>query len=93
MTDQAHSSGRIDEARALALAEAAVEIAGGSRMIYRSPRHPFSLHPNTTYEIEGTKVEVRHGEISSPAIVTVAGYVFEINEDGLELLIRPPKPR
>lgn len=83
----------IDEIRAHALAEAAVELAGGSRMIYRSPRHPFTLNPATNYEIDGINVEVRHGEISSPAIVTVAGYVFEIHEDGLELLIRPPKSR
>jgi hypothetical protein len=83
----------IDEARARELATAAVEQAGGSRMIYRSPRHPFRLDQSSRYEIEGVSVEVRHGEISSPAIVTVAGYVFEIHEETLDLLIRPPKPR
>lgn len=83
----------IDEARAHDLAWQAIEKAGGSRMIYRSPRHPFTLFPSTTYEIDGISVEVRHGEISSPAIVTVAGYVFEIHETEIELLARPPKPR
>lgn len=83
----------IDETRARELAAAAVDQAGGSRMVYRSPRHPFLPNQSTSYEIEGSKVEVRHGEISSPAIVTVAGYVFEIHEESLELLIRPPKPR
>ncbi len=83
----------MDEARARALAEQAVERAGGTRHIYRTPRHPFALHPSTEYEIEGVRVEVRHGEISSPAIVTVAGYVFEIHEDEIELLLRPPRPR
>lgn len=93
MGESTNKSNRIDESRALELANAAVEQAGGSWMIYRSPRHPFTLHPSTNYEIEGVKVEVRHGEISSPAIVTVAGYVFEIHEEEIELLIRPPKPR
>ena len=83
----------IDEQRAFALAMLGVDKAGGTRMIYRSPRHPFTLFPATDYEIEGINVEVRHGEISSPAIVTVAGYVFEIHEEEIELLVRPPKPR
>jgi hypothetical protein len=81
------------EERAQAIAEEAVELAGGTRMIYRSPRHPFLPNQATTYEIEGISVELRHGEISSPAIVTVAGWVFEIHEESVDLLIRPPKPR
>ncbi len=81
------------EERARDLAERAVEEAGGTQMIYRNPRHPFALHPSTIEEIDGHRVELRHGEISSPAVVTVAGYVFEIHEDEIELLIRPPKPR
>lgn len=88
-----HNSSPIDEARARELAWLGVERAGGSRMVYRSPRHPFTLHPATRYEIEGVVVEVRHGEISSPAIVTAAGFVFEIHEEDLELLARPPKRR
>jgi len=83
----------MDEERARTLAEQAVERAGGTRHVYRTPRHPFALHPSTVYEIEGVRVELRHGEISSPAIVTVAGYVFEIHEETIELLLRPPKPR
>ncbi len=83
----------MDEERARALAEQAVERAGGTRHVYRTPRHPFALHPSTVYDIEGVRVELRHGEISSPAIVTVAGYVFEIHEEAIDLLLRPPKPR
>src|ERR687894_1274361 len=83
----------LSEERARNLAERAVEEAGGSRMIYRNPRHPFSLRSVTTYQIDGHRVELRHGEISSPAVVSVGGYVFEILEEGVELLIRPPKPR
>jgi hypothetical protein len=83
----------LTEEQALALAEEAVGRLGGSLMVYRSPRHPFSPQPTSTFEIEGHKVEVRWGEISSPAIVSVAGWVFEIHEEGLDLLVRPPKPR
>ncbi len=93
MNESTKQPERIDEARAYELAMEAVDRAGGCRQIYRNPRHPFTLHPSTRYEIEGHAVEVRHGEISSPAIVTAGGYVFEIHEEGIELLIRPPKPR
>ena len=85
--------GRLSEERATALAEAAVELAGGARMIYRNPRHPFSFYPTKMFAVEGHDVEVRWGEISSPAVVSVGGYVFEILEEGIELLIRPPRPR
>ena len=66
---------------------------GGTRRIYRNPRHPFALSPTSDYEIEGYPVEVRWGEISSPAVVSVGGYVFQIHEEEIELLVRPPKPR
>ena len=89
MTD----TGPVTEERATALAEAAVDEAGGARMIYRNPRHPFSFHRTKTFTIEDHPVEVRWGEISTPAIATVGGYVFEILDEGIELLIRPPKPR
>jgi hypothetical protein len=84
---------RLTEAQATALAEQAVDAVGGAMMIYRSPRHPFSMEPTRTIEVDGHPVEVRWGEISSPAVVSVAGYVFEIVETGIELLIRPPRPR
>ena len=41
----------------------------------------------------GPRIEVCWGEISSPAIVSVGGWVFEIHEEGMDLLVRPPKPR
>lgn len=81
------------EERARRLATEAVERAGGSLRIYRSPRHPFSMNPTKIFEVEGEAVEIRWGEISSPAIVTAVGYVFEIHDQGIELLIRPPRPR
>lgn len=86
-------AGPIDEADATRLAAAAVEAAGGARMIYRNPRQAFSFNSIKTFTVEGHEVEVRWGEISSPAIASVGGWVFEIFETGIELLIRPPKPR
>lgn len=83
----------LSEDEAMALATEAVELAGGTRQVYRNPRHPFALNPMTIYELDGHKVELRHGEISSPAIVTVEGWVFEIHEEEVELLMRPIKRR
>jgi hypothetical protein len=83
----------LTEERATELAWKAVEEAGGTRSIYRNPRHPFALQQSTDFVIDGYEVAVRHGEISSPAIVTVGGYVFEIHEEEIDLLIRPPRPR
>jgi hypothetical protein len=79
----------LTEDEALALATEAVELAGGTRQVYRNPRHPFALDPTTNYELAGRKVELRHGEISSPAIVSVEGWVFEIHEEEIDLLMRP----
>jgi hypothetical protein len=97
MTDSPHvdpgSPPGITEAEATRLAWQAVELAGGARMIYSNPRQPFSPNARKVFDLEGYPIEVRWGEISSPAIVTAAGYVFEIHEQGIELLLRPPRPR
>ena len=85
--------GRMGEAEATRLAREAVDLAGGAMMIYRNPRQAFSANARQVFEIDGEAIEVRWGEISSPAIVSAGGYVFEILEDGIELLVRPPKPR
>jgi hypothetical protein len=81
----------IGEERALELAWAIVEKAGGTRSVYRNPKYAFSLQQTQTLTIDGIDVELRHGEISSPAIVSVAGWVFEVHDEDLELLIRPRK--
>jgi hypothetical protein len=97
MTDSSHADGgppsQVTEAEATRLAWQAVELAGGARMIYRNPRQPFSPNARKVFDVEGHAIEVRWGEISSPAIVTAAGYIFEIHDQGIELLIRPPRPR
>jgi len=85
--------GALSEAEARALAERAVEEAGGAREVYRNPRYALAMNATRTFTYDGLDVELRHGEIASPAIVTVGGYVFEIHEDGIELLIRPRQRR
>lgn len=79
----------IDEATALELASRAVDSVGGSRYVYHRPRHPFAADAVRTVEIEGVRVVVRFGEISSPAVVEVEGWVFEIREEGLLTLFGP----
>ena len=83
----------ISEEQATAIARAVVERAGGTRAIYRTPKYAFSLQQASEFEIDGVTAELRHGEISAPAIVSVAGWVFEIHDEEIELLMRPPKPR
>ena len=81
------------EDEATAIVWQAIDEVGGPRSIYRNPRQAFSAHSRRTIEIGEYKVEVRYGEISSPAVASVAGWVFEIHDEDIELLIRPPKPR
>ena len=63
----------ITEERATELAWLAVDRAGGPRAVYRNPKYAYSLQQTTDFEVEGLRIELRHGEISAPAIVTVAG--------------------
>lgn len=84
---------RIDEEAATDLVWRAIEISGGTRSIYRYPRQAFSPQARRMVDVAGTPVEIRYGEISTPAVATVAGWVFEIHDGDIELLIRPPRPR
>ncbi len=80
----------LDETRARRLALRALDQLGGPRAVYSSPRHPFSPAGTRLLEVEGYTVRVRYGEISSPAVVELAGYVFEIRDEELVLLFGPP---
>ena len=93
MPDSTEHHARLSEADATRLAWQAVELAGGARMVYRNPRQAFSAKSREVFEIAGHPVEVRWGEISSPAIVSVGGFVFEILDERIEILTRPPKRR
>lgn len=83
----------LTEDRATELAWEAIRQAGGTRSIYRNPRQAFSPQSRRLMDIEGTPVEIRYGEISTPAVATVQGWVFEIHDEDIELLIRPPRPK
>lgn len=83
----------LSEDEAAALVRAALDEIGGTTMVYRSPRQAFSFSSRRSVEVEGRKVDVTYGEIASPAIASVAGWTFQINDDDIELLMRPPKPR
>lgn len=93
MLDKPNERPPLGEADATRLAWQAVELAGGTRMVYRNPRQAFSAKGRETFTLDGHAVEVRWGEISSPAIVSVGGYVFEILDEGISLLARPPRTR
>ncbi|TVR70368.1 MAG: hypothetical protein EA415_12975 [Sphaerobacteraceae bacterium] len=81
----------LTDAQALAIAEEAVEQAGGARQVYMNPRHPFAPNSTKRYEIDGHQVTVRIGESSAPAIVEVGPYVFEIQPEGLMKLFGPDR--
>jgi len=81
------------EEEATALAWKAIELVGGARSIYRNPRQAYSAHSRRMVDVDEDKVEIRYGEISTPAVATVGGWVFEIHDEDIEVLIRPPKPR
>jgi hypothetical protein len=83
----------LSEERATELAWLAVERAGGTRAVYRNPRYAYSLQQTTDVEVDGIRIELRHGEISTPAIVTVAGWVFQVLDEDIELLMRPRRRR
>lgn len=83
----------ISEERARELAWAVVEQAGGTRAVYRNPKYAYTLQQTADVVIDGVPVELRHGEISSPAIVSVAGWVFEVHDENIDLLITPKYAR
>ena len=79
----------LNEEQATDVVWRAVERAGGTRSIYRNPRMAFALNSKRDFDIDGRQVEIRYGEISTPAIATVEGWVFEIFDEEIELLLRP----
>jgi hypothetical protein len=89
MTDSTADQHPVSEERAAELVWQAIEQAGGTRSIYRNPRMAFALNARRAIEVEGRTVDIRYGEISTPAIATVEGWVFEIHDEDIELLMRP----
>ena len=63
----------LSEEQATDLVWQAVERAGGTRSIYRNPRMAFAFNAKREFEIDGHEIEIRYGEISTPAVATVDG--------------------
>jgi predicted phosphoribosyltransferase len=82
----------LDEAQATDVVTRAIEEIGGTRSVYRNPRMAFSQYSKRVVLVDGRSIEIRYGEISTPAIATVEGWVFQINDEDIELLIKP-KPK
>ena len=83
----------LDETEATRIANEAVDSIGGPKSVYRNPRQAFAFNATRNVEFEGHDVEIRYGEVSTPAIVTVEGWVFQINDQDIELLMKPVKRR
>jgi 23S rRNA maturation-related 3'-5' exoribonuclease YhaM len=79
----------LNEANATEIVTRAIEEIGGTRSVYRNPRMAFSQHSRRVVEVSGRSIEIRYGEISTPAIATVDGWVFQINDEDIELLVKP----
>lgn len=64
---------------------------GGPRNVYRNPRMAYAFDAVRDMEMDGYTIEIRYGEISTPAIATVQGWVYEIHDQDIELLMKPLK--
>jgi Fe2+ or Zn2+ uptake regulation protein len=69
----------------------ALESIGGPQTVYRNPRMAFAFNAVRNLEFEGYEIEIRYGEISTPAIATVQRWVWEIHDQDIELLMKPFK--
>ena len=81
------------EERAFDLVTRAIDSIGGPQNVYRNPRMAFASNAIRMIEVDGIPVEIRYGEISTPAIATVEGWVYEIHDKDIELLMKPIKRR
>lgn len=79
----------LDDESARRIAETAVDRVGGARYVYGNPRHPFARNATREVEVEGQQVTIRFSEASSPAVVEVGEYVFDIRPEGLIKLFGP----
>lgn len=79
----------LTEETSYALVMRALESIGGPHTVYRNPRMAFAFNAVRNMEFEGYAIEIRYGEISTPAIATVQGWVWEIHDQDIELLMKP----
>ncbi|MCA9832696.1 MAG: protein-L-isoaspartate o-methyltransferase 1 [Thermomicrobiales bacterium] len=83
----------LDETTSYALVMQALESIGGPAKVYRNPRMAFAFNSVRHLVVEGQDIEIRYGEISTPAIATVQGWVWEIHDEDIELLMKPIKKK
>lgn len=69
----------------------ALDQIGGPQNVYRNPRMAFAFNSVRDMEVDGYEIEIRYGEISTPAIATVENWVWEIHDQDIELLMKPLK--
>lgn len=69
----------------------ALDTIGGPRNVYRNPKMAFAFDAVRNLEVDGYEIEIRYGEISTPAIATVNKWVWEIHDQDIELLMPPLK--
>ena len=71
----------------------ALDSIGGPQTVYRNPRMAYAFNAVRNLEFEGYEIEIRYGEISTPAIATVQGWVWEIHDQDIDLLMKPFKKK
>lgn len=81
----------LTEETSYALVMKVLDRIGGPQNVYRNPRMAYAFNAVRNMEEDGYKVEIRYGEISTPAIATVQGWVWEIHDQDIELLMKPIK--
>jgi hypothetical protein len=85
------SGEHMTEEQAFALVTKAIDSIGGPQSVYRNPRMAFAFNAVRKVTVDGHSVEIRYGEISTPAVATLHGWVFEIHDQDIELLMKPIK--
>lgn len=83
----------LDKQSSYALVMQALDSIGGPHTVYRNPRMAFAFNAVRYLTVEGHRIEIRYGEISTPAIATVEGWVWEIHDEDIELLMPPLKKK
>lgn len=81
----------LTEATSYELVMRVLDSIGGPQSVYRNPRMAYAFNAVRNMELDGYKIEIRYGEISTPAIATVQGWVWEIHDQDIELLMKPLK--
>ena len=90
-----NSTPELTEQTSYELVMRALDTIGGPQSVYRNPKMAFAFNAVRNLDFEGYEIEIRYGEISTPAIATVNNWVWEIHDQDIELLMPPlnRKPR